>query len=63
MMEILREREMNEVLELIEDAEKGELEELELVKSLGLLRDEALNSAVIKHLEENGVRIIFIDGE
>lgn len=63
MMKILHERKMEAVLELIEDGEKGDLEELELAKSLGLLRDEALNDAVINYLQENGVKIIYLDDE
>lgn len=63
MIKILQERKMDEVIELIEDAENGDLEELELARSLGLLRDEALNDAVIKYLEEKGVNIIYLDDE
>lgn len=54
---------MNEVLELIEDAEKGTLEELELAPSLGLLRDEELNQAVLNYLQEQGVSIIYVNEE
>lgn len=63
----LQERGMTEVIELIEDAEAGDLEELELVESLGLLRDEQLNDAVLGLLRELGVEIIYVsddeDGE
>ncbi|ADH99586.1 hypothetical protein [Salisediminibacterium selenitireducens] len=54
---------LHEVLELIEDAERGDLEELELVKSLGLLRDEELNKQVLSILENEGVTIIYVSEE
>lgn len=54
---------LHEVLELIEDAERGDLEELELVKSLGLLRDEELNKKVLNILENEGVTIIYVSEE
>ncbi|MDQ0255240.1 hypothetical protein J2S74_002622 [Evansella vedderi] len=57
----LHSRNMDEIIELIEDAENGELEELELAKPLGLLREEQLNDHVIKLLEENGVKIIYVE--
>ncbi|WP_158735389.1 hypothetical protein [Alteribacillus sp. YIM 98480] len=60
---ILKEKQMEEALELIEEAEAGELEELELVQSLGLLRDPALNEEVIRVLQEEGVSIIYISDE
>ncbi len=39
---------MEEMLELIEDAERGHLEELELVESIGLVYDRDLNEALIQ---------------
>ena len=59
----LEERNMEEVLELIEDAENGDLKELELAASLGLLRDEKLNDAVLKVLQDEGVKIIYVEDE
>ncbi|MDX6152952.1 MULTISPECIES: hypothetical protein [Marinococcus] len=59
----LEERNMEEVLELIEDAENGDLKELELAASLGLLRDETLNDAVLKVLQDEGVTIIYVEDE
>ncbi|GEK57852.1 hypothetical protein CHL76_05585 [Marinococcus halophilus] len=59
----LEERNMEEVLELIEDAENGDLKELELAASLGLLRDETLNNAVLKVLQDEGVTIIYVEDE
>ncbi|AOM82854.1 nucleoside triphosphate pyrophosphohydrolase family protein [Salisediminibacterium beveridgei] len=60
LLKQLREKGFEEVLELIEDAQRGNLEELELVKSLGLLRDEALNQQVLQLLENEGVSIIYV---
>lgn len=57
----LESRNMKEIIELIEDADNGELEELEVAKALGLLRDEKLNEEVIKLLEQNGVEIIYLE--
>ena len=59
----LNDKGMSDILLLIEDAENGELEELELARSLGLLRDEKLNTAVINLLEKNGVVIIYLDDD
>ncbi|MDH4616674.1 hypothetical protein [Brevibacillus sp. AY1] len=68
IMAILKEQDMTEVIELIEDAEKGDLEELELAESLGLLLDRDLNREVLQLLESLGVTIIYVkdddeDGE
>ncbi|WP_078596864.1 hypothetical protein [Evansella clarkii] len=63
LIQELKQNNMDEIVELIEDAENGELEELELARSLGLLRDDRLNNAVISLLEENGVTIIYLDDE
>ncbi|CAM3257865.1 hypothetical protein EDM52_14010 [Brevibacillus invocatus] len=68
MMAILKEQDMTEVMELIVDAEKGDLEELELAESLGLLLDRDLNREVLQLLESLGVTIIYVkdddeDGE
>lgn len=68
IMSILKEQNMTEVIELIEDAEQGDLEELELAESLGLLLDRDLNREVLQLLESLGVTIIYVkddeeDGE
>ena len=63
IVDALKERRMTEILELIEDAKSGNLEDLELVESLGLLADETLNKEVIRLLEELGVTIIYLSGE
>ncbi|GAA4715934.1 hypothetical protein [Brevibacillus fulvus] len=59
----LTEKKMTEVLELIEDAESGDLEELELVQGIGLLADEQLNQEVLRLLEELGVTITYLSGD
>ncbi|WP_134684524.1 hypothetical protein [Brevibacillus migulae] len=63
IMAVLKEKRMTEVIELIEDAEAGELEELELAEGLGLLLDEQLNDAVLSLLQELGVEIIYVKDE
>lgn len=63
IVEILAEKKLTDIIELIEDAEKGHLEELELVESIGLLYDESLNKEVIELLQELGVKIIYVRDE
>ncbi|WP_126426097.1 hypothetical protein [Brevibacillus marinus] len=60
IIDILRERELTDVIELIEDAESGDLEELELLEHLGLLADEELNREVLKLLADLGVTITYV---
>jgi hypothetical protein len=60
IMDILKEQDMTEIIELVEDAENGDLEELELAESLGLLMDENLNREVLQLLESLGVTIIYV---
>jgi hypothetical protein len=62
-MAVLEKKRMTEIIELIEDAEQGDLEELELVESLGLLMDQELNKEVISLLESLGVTIIYLSGD
>lgn len=57
---VLTGKRMTEVIELIEDAEAGELEELELVDTVGLLADEELNREVIALLKSLGVTITYL---
>ncbi|MCD8510686.1 MAG: hypothetical protein LRY73_12985 [Bacillus sp. (in: Bacteria)] len=61
LLKELQTRNMGEIIELIEDAENGELEQLELARALGLLRDEELNEKVINYLKEYNVEIIYLD--
>ncbi|GAK11170.1 hypothetical protein [Geomicrobium sp. JCM 19039] len=63
LIQQLEEKKMTDVLELIEEAKAGEFDELELVESLGLLRDEDLNRQVIALLEEIGVEIVYVTDE
>jgi hypothetical protein len=63
LINVLEDRKMTEIIELIEDAEKGQLEQLELAPSLGLLRDEELNEQVINYLKSEGVEIIYVNEE
>gem|GEM_PF-543082 len=63
LMAVLEKKRMTEIIELIEDAEQGDLEELELVESLGLLMDQELNKEVISLLESLGVTIIYLSGD
>ncbi|ARK30370.1 hypothetical protein [Halalkalibacter krulwichiae] len=59
----LKQSEMEDLLELIEDAENGYLEELELVESVGLVYDKELNESLIKLLKGLGVSIIYVTDE
>ena len=63
ILDALKEKRMTEIIELIEDAESKDLEELELVESLGLLADEKLNVEVINLLKDLGVEIIYLTGD
>ncbi|WNC12723.1 hypothetical protein [Brevibacillus brevis] len=63
LLAVLEKKKMTDVIELIDDAKAGELEELELVESLGLLMDEELNREVLKLLESLGVSIIYVSGD
>jgi len=63
ILAVLEQKRMNEIIELIEDAEAGELEELELVESLGLLMDETLNREVLQLLQSLGVTITYVKGD
>lgn len=60
LLKVLENNQMTDVIELIEDAEKGDLEELELAESLGLLLDPDLNREVLQLLESLGVTIIYV---
>jgi hypothetical protein len=60
IIDVLTEKGLNDILELVEDAQSGDLEELELVESIGLVSDEQLNREVIQLLQELGVEIIYV---
>jgi ABC-type uncharacterized transport system ATPase component len=63
ILSVLEQKRMTEVIELIQDAEAGELEELELVENLGLLMDEELNREVLTLLQSLGVTITYVRGD
>ena len=63
LLKKLEEHGLDDIIELIEDAEAGHLEELELVESIGLLYDKDLNDDVIELLQSNGVKIIYVTDE
>ncbi|MCD8501727.1 MAG: hypothetical protein LRY71_08690 [Bacillaceae bacterium] len=63
LLKKLEEQGLDDIIELIEDAEAGHLEELELVESIGLLYDKDLNDDVIELLQSNGVKIIYVTDE
>ncbi|RKD24323.1 hypothetical protein BEP19_07960 [Ammoniphilus oxalaticus] len=60
LIDQLKEKQLEDILELIEDAETGDLEELELVESIGLVHDSQLNEQVISLLRQLGVTIIYV---
>ena len=60
---LLKEKRLDDILELVEDAESGDLEELELVESIGLVHDGDLNKEVIALLERLGVSILYVTDE
>lgn len=63
LMAVLEKKQLTDIIELIDDAKAGELEELELVESLGLLMDPELNREVLQLLESLGVSIVYVSGE
>ncbi len=63
IIEELKKKNLDDLLELIEDAETGDLEELEVVESVGLLYDRELNKHVLKLFQDLGVKIIYIKDE
>ena len=63
LLKKLEDQGLDDIIELIEDAEAGHLEELELVESIGLLYDKDLNDDVIELLQSNGVKIIYVTDE
>ncbi|GAF67062.1 hypothetical protein BTS2_3970 [Bacillus sp. TS-2] len=61
--QVLETKKMDDLLELLEDAESGQLEELELAESVGLCYDKQLNEQLIALLKELGVQIIYLKDE
>ena len=60
IIQALEEKQLTDIIEMIQDAEKGYLKELELVEQIGLLHDSALNQEVIRLLESFGVEMIYV---
>lgn len=60
MIAALQEKKLDDILELIQDAEAGDLEELELVESIGLVHDGELNEQVLALLKQLGVTITYV---
>ncbi len=59
-MEQLKERNLMDIIDLIKKAEKGYIEELELVEQIGLLHDPTLNVEVLELLKSLNVKIIYV---
>ncbi|WP_100407269.1 hypothetical protein [Bacillus solitudinis] len=63
ILDELKKRDMKDILEIVKDAEKGYLEELELVESIGLVYDKELNDDILSLLKEFGVKIEYVKDE
>lgn len=59
----LREKKLDDIIKLIEDAEKGYFEELELVEQIGLVNDVKLNKEVINLLHSYNVNIVYVNDD
>ncbi|PAD12057.1 hypothetical protein [Shouchella clausii] len=60
LVEKLEKEGKEDILELIEDAKNGELEEIELVESIGLLVDLEDNKRLLNWFEQQGVNLIYV---
>jgi hypothetical protein len=60
ILQSLKSKGLADIIELIEDAENGDLEELELVESIGLVHDTRLNDEVLQLLQDLGVELVFV---
>jgi hypothetical protein len=60
VLQLLQQKGLGDIIELIEDAKSGDLEELELVESIGLVHDPELNRSVLQTLRDLGVQIIYV---
>ncbi|MCM2674390.1 hypothetical protein [Alkalicoccobacillus plakortidis] len=54
------EKQMKDLIEMMEDAKSGHLKEVELVESIGLLYDQTLNQKLLTWLKEQGVELIYV---
>lgn len=60
LVEKLESEGKEDILKLIEDAKNGELEEIELVESIGLLVDLEENKRLLNWFEQQGVNLIYV---
>lgn len=56
----LEQKGLTDIVDLVVDAEKGYLEELELVEQIGLVHDPELNDEVLKLLKNLNVKITYV---
>ena len=63
ILQKLQEKGLTDIIDLIKDAEKGYLEELELVEQIGLVHDSELNDEVLNLLKDFNVKIIYVKDE
>ncbi|WZY01466.1 hypothetical protein NSQ26_05345 [Bacillus sp. FSL W7-1360] len=63
IIEKLRDVNAEELLDLIEDAKTGKVEEVEIVPSIGLLVNLNDNKRLLAWLEAQGVQLIYVTDE
>ncbi len=56
----LEQKGLTDIVDLVVDAEKGYLEELELVEQVGLVHDTELNDEVLNLLKSLNVKITYV---
>lgn len=56
----LEQKGLTDIVDLVADAEKGYLEELELVEQVGLVHDTELNDEVLNLLKNLNVKITYV---
>ncbi|MEK4564922.1 hypothetical protein MKX54_09655 [Alkalihalobacillus sp. FSL R5-0424] len=60
LLKEFEEKQMEDLIEMMEDAKSGHLKEVELVESIGLLYDQELNQLLLTWLKEQGVELIYV---
>lgn len=60
LLKEFEEKQMTDLIEMMEDAKSGHLKEVELVESIGLLYDQELNQLLLNWLKEQGVELIYV---
>ncbi|MFK3936338.1 hypothetical protein ACI2JA_02340 [Alkalihalobacillus sp. NPDC078783] len=60
LLKEFEEKQMKDLIEMMEDAKSGHLKEVELVESIGLLYDQELNQLLLTWLKEQGVELIYV---